>query len=111
MTEAYQTLDPENMLGYIDALPDDLEKAWWLGHQLPLKAMAQPGAIIICGMGGSAIGGDLLASYVADRCPVPIIARRDYGLPAWAEGEQVLVVCSSHSGNTEETLEAFRAAR
>jgi len=110
MTEAYQTLDPENMLGYIDALPDDLEKAWWLGHQLPLKAMAQPGAIIICGMGGSAIGGDLLASYVADRCPVPIIARRDYGLPAWAEGEQVLVVCSSHSGNTEETLEAFRAA-
>ena len=47
MTEAYQTLDPENMLGYIDALPDDLEKAWWLGHQLPLKVYFGIGAFLL----------------------------------------------------------------
>lgn len=110
MQEPIGNLDPENMLGYIDALPDDLEKAWWLGHQLPLPMAEQPTAVLICGMGGSAIGGDFLGSYLRDRCPVPIITHRDYGLPAWAEGPRTLVICSSHSGNTEETLSSFAEA-
>ena len=53
MQEPIGNLDPENMLGYIDALPDDLEKAWWLGHQLPLPMAEQPTAVLICVMGGS----------------------------------------------------------
>jgi glucose/mannose-6-phosphate isomerase len=61
-------------------------------------------------MGGSAIGADLLAAYIAPACPVPVIVHRDYGLPAWAHGPETLVIASSHSGNTEETLEAFNAA-
>jgi glucose/mannose-6-phosphate isomerase len=61
-------------------------------------------------MGGSAIGGDLVAAYAAAACPVPIIVHRDYDLPAWAAGPEVLVIASSHSGNTEETLSSFEAA-
>jgi glucose/mannose-6-phosphate isomerase len=67
--------------------------------------------VIIAGMGGSAIGADLLAAYVADVCPVPVIVHRDYGLPSFARGEGTLVICSSHSGNTEETLDSFASAR
>lgn len=102
--------DPENMLGYIDALADDLEKAWALGSELPLPDFAGIERVVIAGMGGSAIGGDLLSAYLAPTCPVPIISHRDYGLPAWAAGGETLVVCSSHSGNTEETLSSFEAA-
>jgi len=62
-------------------------------------------------MGGSAIGADLLASYCASLAPIPVSVHRDYGLPLFARGENTLVICSSHSGNTEETLDAFEAAR
>ena len=103
--------DPDNMLSYIDALPEDLEKAWALGHELPLPEVKEIKQIVISGMGGSAIGGDFLGSYLADRCPVPIISRRNYGLPAFAKGPDTLVVCSSHSGNTEETVSGFKAAQ
>jgi glucose/mannose-6-phosphate isomerase len=103
--------DPADMLGYIDALPEDLEKAWSLGHELALPEAKDIHQIVISGMGGSAIGGDFLASYLADRCPVPIVSRRNYGLPAFAKGPETLVVCSSHSGNTEETVSGFKAAQ
>lgn len=103
--------DPSDMLCYIDALPDDLEKAWSLGHELPLPDVKEIRQIVISGMGGSAIGGDFLASYLADRCPIPITSRRNYGLPAFAKGPETLVVCSSHSGNTEETVSGFKAAQ
>jgi glucose/mannose-6-phosphate isomerase len=62
-------------------------------------------------MGGSAIGADLLASYCAPIAPIPVFVQRDYGLPFFARGAETLVICSSHSGNTEETLDAFEAAR
>ncbi|HOT53218.1 MAG TPA: hypothetical protein PLH68_04325 [Anaerolineaceae bacterium] len=68
--------DPENMLGYIDALADDLEKAWALGSELPLPDFAGIERVVIAGMGGSAIGGDLLSAYLAPTCPVPIISPR-----------------------------------
>jgi glucose/mannose-6-phosphate isomerase len=52
----------------------------------------------------------LLAAYAAPDCAVPVFVHRDYGLPAWARGAETLVIASSHSGNTEETLSAFEAA-
>ena len=61
-------------------------------------------------MGGSAIGADLLTAFVSSTCSVPISVHRDYGLPAFARGKETLVIASSHSGNTEETLEAFEIA-
>jgi glucose/mannose-6-phosphate isomerase len=66
--------------------------------------------VLIAGMGGSAIGADLLAAYTAPLSPVPITVQRGYTLPAWANGPETLVVASSHSGNTEETLAAFDQA-
>jgi glucose/mannose-6-phosphate isomerase len=62
-------------------------------------------------MGGSAIGADLLATYCASLAPLPVFVHRDYGLPRFAHGAETFVICSSHSGNTEETLDAFDAAR
>jgi len=111
--KAFNQLDPQNMLGEIDDLPAQLEKAWELGMRQPcegFKPLQGFTRVLISGMGGSAIGADLLAAYIAPACPVPVIVHRDYGLPAWAHGPETLVIASSHSGNTEETLEAFNAA-
>lgn len=110
--ERFKKLDTKNMIGEIDALPDQLAGAWTLGQSfaLPVVDAAGISCVVIAGLGGSAIGGDLLASFVADSSKVPVIVHRDYGLPAFAEGPQTLVIASSHSGNTEETLDAFDAA-
>jgi len=60
----------------------------------------------LAGMGGSAIGADLLQAYALSQAPIPIIVWRNYELPAFV-GKDSLVILSSHSGNTEETLSAF----
>ena len=62
-------------------------------------------------MGGTGIAADLLAAYVAPTCRLPVTVWRDYGLPAWAHGPATLVITSSHSGDTEETLDSFAAAQ
>jgi len=106
-------LDSQNMLAEIDNLPAQLEKAWQIGQNCEDVGHASSVTcerVLISGMGGSAIGADLLAAYIASSCPVPVVVHRDYGLPAWARGPETLVIASSHSGNTEETLEAFNAA-
>lgn len=106
----FKNLDRQGMLEHINGLPDQLLSAWKLGMSLPLPNMSEIEKVIICGMGGSAIGADLLASYVADKMEVPVVVHRDYGLPAFAKGRETLVVLSSHSGNTEETLSSFEEA-
>lgn len=108
--KAFKTLDPEDMLTHIDGLPDQLEKAWKLGNTLPLPAWAGIEQVVITGMGGSAIGADLLVAYSEATCRVPVLVHRDYKLPGWARGSKTLVIASSHSGNTEETLSAFADA-
>jgi glucose/mannose-6-phosphate isomerase len=103
-------LDTQDMLSEIDGLPDQLSSAWTLGQGQPLPAAGKFSRVVLSGMGGSAIGADLLASYVYQTCAVPVIVHRDYGLPAFARGKETLVVASSHSGNTEETLTSFDEA-
>ncbi|MEJ5239643.1 MAG: bifunctional phosphoglucose/phosphomannose isomerase [Anaerolineales bacterium] len=106
----YATLDPQGMGDEIDALPSQLETAWRLGSTLELPVLRRSlKNVLIAGMGGSAIGGELVAAYLAPKSRVPIFVHRDYGLPAWVD-EGTLVVASSHSGNTEETSDAFDAA-
>lgn len=107
----FKQLDTLNMLGEIDNLPDQLGYAHQLGLKHPLPDWTGFKQAAIAGMGGSAIGADLLASYCASLAPIPVSVHRDYGLPLYARGAETLVVCSSHSGNTEETLDAFEAAR
>ncbi len=109
--EFMRGLDRENMLGEIDGLPDQLARAYEIGMTSGVSLAPDVSRVVIAGLGGSAIGADLLASYVSDSCPVPVLVHRDYGLPAFARGRETLVICSSHSGNTEETLDAFDAAQ
>jgi glucose/mannose-6-phosphate isomerase len=110
--QSMHTLDPQDMLGHIDRLPDQLEEAWNAGQTLPLPAFPHaPRRIVIAGMGGSAIGGAILSAYAAPFSDAPITVWRDYLLPAWAKGPETLVIASSKSGNTEETLSAYQLAK
>jgi glucose/mannose-6-phosphate isomerase len=105
--ERFRTLDTMGMIDQIDGLPDQLRGAWDLGQGLPLPEWSGIRRVVIAGMGGSAIGADLLRSYVEPLASTPLHVWRGYDLPAWAEGPDTLLVASSHSGNTEETLSAF----
>ncbi len=106
----FKTLDTRNMLAEIDGLPDQFMAAWELGQNLPLPDQRDLRAVILCGVGGSAISADLMAAYAATGIPIPVSVHRDYGLPSFAKGRDTLVVCTSHSGDTEETLDAFETA-
>ncbi len=107
---AFATIDRQNYLGEIETLPQQLDQAYQQGMALGLPAWQGIHRVLIAGMGGSAIGADLLAAYATPHCPLPIAVLRNYSLPAWASGPETLVVASSHSGNTEETLAAFDQA-
>src|SRR3990172_6261928 len=107
----FERIDSKDMLSQIEGLPDQLENAWNLGQSLPLPDWDSVERVVIAGMGGSAIGADLLSAYAVNHCPVPVVVHRNYGLPGWARGSQTLVIASSHSGNTEETLSAFEQAQ
>jgi len=103
--------DPKNMLARISELPQQCRGAWANAQSLQLPAeYRQAEAVVILGMGGSAIGGDLLRTLLESECPVPIAVNRDYTVPAFVNG-RTLAIASSYSGNTEETLAAFEAAR
>jgi glucose/mannose-6-phosphate isomerase len=109
--QTMKALDEFDMLGQIDALPNQLAQAWALGQSLPLPEISGITRILISGMGDPAIGADLLAGYAASFCSLPVNVHRDYGLPAYATGKETLVIAISHSGNTEETLDAFNEAQ
>jgi glucose/mannose-6-phosphate isomerase len=110
-TARFKELDPQDMIGHINGLPDQLAAAWQLGKKLPLPAWKSVRNVLVAGMGGSAIGSDLLAAYAEPKLKAGWVTHRDYSLPAWAAGPSTLVICSSHSGNTEETLDAYKAAK
>jgi glucose/mannose-6-phosphate isomerase len=107
----FADIDIQDMHAHIDGLPAQFNTAWELGNSLPLSAWSGIDKIVVAGMGGSAIGADLVAAYVSSQCTVPVVVHRNYSLPAWADGENTLVIASSHSGNTEETLSSFKAAQ
>ena len=108
----YQQFDQAGMFGHIAALPDQCEAGWKLMQFVDLPAsFSQVDKIVVSAMGGSAIGGSLLASLIADECRVPLLVLRDYALPAYVRGPFSLVVSASYSGETEETLSAFDEAR
>jgi glucose/mannose-6-phosphate isomerase len=108
--EMFVRLDVSDMYAAIDGLPQQLEVAWQTGMQQPLPVMRGLKYVVVAGMGGSAIGSDLLAGYLEGLGSLPMVVHRDYDLPAWAKGSETLVIASSHSGNTEETLSAFSRA-
>jgi glucose/mannose-6-phosphate isomerase len=101
-------VDADGMHAAIAGLPDQLREGGRLGGAAG-SSVRMPSAIVFAGMGGSAIGGELLRGLIADACPVPITRVRGFGIPAWA-GPGTLVVCVSYSGTTAETLACARQA-
>lgn len=96
--------DPGGMAARIAELPDSVATAWQSANSLALPHDFQSiTSVLITGMGGSSIGGDLLRVLAESESPVPVVVQRGYDLPAFA-AEQTLVVAVSHSGSTEETL-------
>jgi glucose/mannose-6-phosphate isomerase len=102
--------DPGGMLDLAASLGSQLAEGYDLGRQTrDLPSAGDAGSIVVCGMGGSGIAGDVLRASFADRLPVPLITVKGYGLPAFC-GKDTLVLAVSHSGDTEETLAAYAQA-
>src|SRR4051794_39364173 len=91
------------------AIPEHMRDAVWKVESADLRPMDSPGGLVVAGMGGSAIGGSLARSILGDTASRPILSARGYGLPPWTTPDTT-VLCSSYSGNTEETLACYEAA-
>ena len=104
--------DSSNMLDLIESFPSQCRAASKIGFDFDLPdSFRKAYKNIVCtGLGGSAIGADIARSYVADEAKTPIIVNRNYTLPNFVD-EEALVIVSSYSGNTEETLSAYKDAR
>ena len=105
------TLDSTGLIDRIAGLPDQVEAAWAAGRGLHLPpSFSGVERIVVLGMGGSGIGGRLLQALAIDLCVrLPIVTVRDYSLPGHVDSRS-LVIASSNSGNTEETIAAVQQA-
>ncbi|RPJ63624.1 MAG: bifunctional phosphoglucose/phosphomannose isomerase [Dehalococcoidia bacterium] len=108
--DIYINTDKSGMREHIHGLPAQCKKAWEkaLSFSLP-SGYSDIDKVVILGMGGSAIGGDLLRALTAPLTRPLVIVNREYDLPAWVD-EKTLVIGASYSGNTEETLSSFAQA-
>ncbi len=102
-------IDKSDMAGHISRMGTHIRDAVQLCAALLLPIRDECTGVIILGMGGSAIGGDLSRSYLSGKLSIPIVLNRSYELPSFAN-EKTLIIASSYSGNTEETLSAFEQA-
>jgi glucose/mannose-6-phosphate isomerase len=101
--------DRTNQLEDVLAIPDHLSDALWRVESARIEPFDAPGGLVVCGMGGSAIGGDLAAVAFGNRLSRPLTTERGYELP-FAMLPDRAVLCSSYSGDTEETIACYAAA-
>lgn len=106
---AVRAADPSGALDAIGGWPSQITRALEENLALHLGG-GLPRSVLFCGMGGSAVAGDVVAAIARSRGRIPFVVHRGYGVPAWC-GPDTFVVASSYSGETAETLDAFRAAR
>src|SRR3954447_14422337 len=102
-------VDTTDQLTDVLAIPEHLRDAQWKVESTNLGRWDSPAGLVVAGMGGSAVGGSLARSILSDHAVRPILAARSYGRPAWTTPETT-VLCSSYSGDTEETLACYEAA-
>ena len=102
--------DPTGQFGEVVNLGEHMRDALWRVESAAGRGPVDTaGGLVVCGMGGSAIGADLAAAALGDRASRPIRVSRGYGLPAGTTPETT-VLCATYSGATEETLAAYDAA-
>jgi len=100
-------IDSQDMFGAIYRFADQIKEAITIGEQINLKNdYSSCKNIVVAGMGGSAIGGDIVKNIVQYELKIPFYVSRNYTLPNWVD-DKTLVICSSYSGNTEESLSAY----
>ena len=105
-----QTSDHSNFFQFISNFPNQIDEAPSLIKNLDIKSLKKDyQQVVLTGMGGSAIAGDLLKSYLQDEFTIPFFVNRNYSLPNFI-GPQTLVIACSYSGNTEETISATATA-
>ena len=114
--ELIRQVDKSGMWNLLLSVPEDLRRAYEIADRLEIPERlklgeisikyGEPSNVVIAGMGGSAIGGDLAREYFYDRAQIPIRVVRWFKAPGYA-GENTLAVVSSYSGKTEETISAM----
>ncbi|MDR0310864.1 MAG: SIS domain-containing protein, partial [Acidobacteriota bacterium] len=112
-SESRAQIDPKMMRSLIAAIPDHIEDAARAVENLSLPAAAGKPAtasIVITGLGGSAISGDLARAVAGNAVKFPLIVNRDYDLPPFVNASTLVIACS-YSGNTEETLSVYGQAK
>jgi len=117
----FSELDKANMIELLEEFPQKMRDALRLGEEFSIStnisaasaSVSTPNTnpnfknIVVLGMGGSAIGGDLLSDYLADELSIPIVVIRGYNIPKFVD-ENSLVFAVSYSGNTEETFSTLK---
>ena len=108
--ENIKQIDPKGMYQWIADFPKQIEESVRIGKEAKIKLNVKGVQnIVLTGLGGSAIGGDLLRSYLVKELDIPFAVNRYYTLPEFV-GKNTLVIVSSYSGNTEETISAHKEA-
>jgi glucose/mannose-6-phosphate isomerase len=105
--ETYRLLDPSGMLRHLQQFPEQCQRAWHNAKDFGNpKDYLKVDKVVVAGMGGSAIGGDFIRRLAMLENTLPVWVHRDYGLPPYVD-RNTLLIFSSYSGNTEETLSCF----
>lgn len=109
--ESRRQWDRSDMGRLLIGFSEQCRQAVEIGSRFEAQGLTSPPrSIIVCGMGGSAIAGDVLSAWAREILTVPLLVHRNYDLPSWAS-DQDLVVASSYSGETEETLSSYARAK
>lgn len=111
LSELRRDLDKGDMLGLVTSFPDHMQDAWRRGNAVADGLSTTPvSRIVVCGMGGSAIGGDMVRSFLGDRLCVPLFVNRGYEVPSTHIRDSFFIF-SSYSGDTGETLTSYDSVR
>lgn len=108
--DRWVSTDPQAMSSLIESFPEQVQVAAEKGRDLSLPIPKDIKIILVTGLGGSAIGGDLMRSTAEMQLKIPIIINRKYGIPGFVDASTLVFACS-YSGNTEETLSAYKQSR
>ena len=107
--DVLKNVDRFGMLGLVNKLPDMMEEGWALSEASGIPKTEKMDNLVISGMGGSAISGDIVSIVLRNKADIPVFVNRSYGCPKFVNGS-TLFLSVSYSGNTEETISAFKEA-